>query len=237
MRDLPLALEAPPADRLIARLLDQIGERSLEVGKVEVPFKHLAPPDGQMWTGDASEEVRVPLGRAGATKLQKLSLGRGTSQHVLIAGKTGSGKSTLLHVLIANMGLWFSPDEVEFYLVDFKKGVEFKAYAGAMKLPHVRVVAIESDREFGLSVLHRVDDGAASSGRACSANAGRAGCWRGPASRPDVPPAADAAHHRRVPGVLHRRRQDRPGRLAPARPAGAAGSGRSACTSCSAARR
>ena len=75
---------------------------------------------------------------------------------MLISGKTGSGKSTLLHVLITNLALRYSPDEVEFYLVDFKKGVEFKAYARA-ELPHARVVAIESEREFGLSVLQRLD--------------------------------------------------------------------------------
>jgi hypothetical protein len=46
---------------------------------------------------------------------------------------------------------------VEFYLIDFKKGVEFKCYADA-KLPHAKVIAIESDREFGLSVLQRVDE-------------------------------------------------------------------------------
>ena len=40
---------------------------------------------------------------------------------------------------------------------DSKKGVEFKCYA-EHRLPHARVVAIESDREFGLSVLRRVDD-------------------------------------------------------------------------------
>src|SRR5262249_15726821 len=39
---------------------------------------------------------------------------------------------------------------------DFKKGVEFKTYA-THELPHARVVAIESEREFGLSVLQRLD--------------------------------------------------------------------------------
>ena len=77
----------------------------------------------------AAAGIDVPLGRAGAMKLQHLDLGHGTSQHVLISGKTGSGKSTLLHVLITNLALRYSPDEVELYLVDFKKGVEFKAYA------------------------------------------------------------------------------------------------------------
>ncbi|HZJ13612.1 MAG TPA: FtsK/SpoIIIE domain-containing protein, partial [Chthoniobacteraceae bacterium] len=50
-----------------------------------------------------------------------------------------------------------SPEQVEFYLIDFKKGVEFKCYA-VKRLPHARVVAIESDREFALSVLQRVDE-------------------------------------------------------------------------------
>ena len=59
--------------------------------------------------------------------------------------------------MITNLALWCSPEQVEFYLVDFKKGVEFKCYA-THRLPHARVVAIESDREFGLSVLQRVDE-------------------------------------------------------------------------------
>src|SRR4029077_8273633 len=81
---------------------------------------------------------------------------RGTAQHALVAGKTGSGKSTLLHALITNLALNYSPEEAELYLVDFKKGVEFQGYA-AHRLPHARVVAIESEREFGLSVLQRLD--------------------------------------------------------------------------------
>ena len=112
--------------------------------------------ENEWWTADSRAGIDVPLGRAGAMKLQSLSLGHGTSQHVLISGKTGSGKSTLLHVLITNLALRYSPDELELYLVDFKKGVEFKAYARS-QLPHARVVAIESEREFGMSVLQRLD--------------------------------------------------------------------------------
>jgi hypothetical protein len=85
-----------------------------------------------------------------------LALGKGTSQHALVAGKTGSGKSTMLHALITNLALHYAPDEVELYLIDFKKGVEFKTYA-THELPHARVVAVESEREFGLSVLQRLD--------------------------------------------------------------------------------
>ncbi|MGC8643702.1 MAG: FtsK/SpoIIIE domain-containing protein, partial [Isosphaeraceae bacterium] len=72
-------------------------------------------------------------------------------------GRTGSGKSTLMHALITNLALSYSPDEIDLYLIDFKKGVEFKVYA-SHELPHASVVAIESEREFGISVLQRLDE-------------------------------------------------------------------------------
>lgn len=148
---------APPRGELETALVHRLGKASVDSNRVEVPFSGIAPADDEWWTSSTGDELRVPIGRSGAKKFQWLALGKGTRQHVLVAGKTGSGKSTLFHVMITNLALHCSPDEVEFYLVDFKKGVEFKCY-GANRLPHARVVAIESDREFGLSVLHRVDD-------------------------------------------------------------------------------
>jgi S-DNA-T family DNA segregation ATPase FtsK/SpoIIIE len=152
-----LSLEAPPNAELLTQLLQHIGKASTDSYRVEMPFEEVAPDDNELWSLDTTNELRVPVGRTGATKLQYLALGQGTRQHGLVAGKTGSGKSTLFHVIITNLALWCSPEQVEFYLVDFKKGVEFKTYA-THKLPHARVIAIESDREFGLSVLQRVDD-------------------------------------------------------------------------------
>lgn len=152
----PLELEAPPALDEMTRLVRQVGERSKDANRVEVPFDYVAPKAAEVWHGDARGGIAVAIGRAGATKRQLLQLGRGTAQHGIVAGKTGSGKSTLLHALITNLALSYSPDEVELYLIDFKKGVEFKAYA-QHRLPHARAVAIESEREFGLSVLQRLD--------------------------------------------------------------------------------
>jgi ABC-type multidrug transport system fused ATPase/permease subunit len=144
----------PPAE-LATQLLHRIGNAGKNSNRVEVPFEQIAP--AELWTEETGDELRVPIGRSGATKLQHLAIGRDTRQHALIAGKTGSGKSTLFHIIITNLALRCSPEEVEFYLVDFKKGVEFKCY-GKHRLPHAKVVAIESDRAFGLSVLQRVDD-------------------------------------------------------------------------------
>ncbi|MCH8828764.1 MAG: cell division protein FtsK, partial [Planctomycetes bacterium] len=156
LKDLPLALESPPSAELFTRIVHSAGRQSQHARKVEVPFSRVAPKEGKLWTQESSSGISIPLGRAGATKLQFLRLGDGTSQHVLIAGKTGSGKSSFLHALITNLALHYSPDQIEFFLIDFKKGVEFKTYA-THELPHARVIGIESDREFGVSVIERLD--------------------------------------------------------------------------------
>lgn len=157
VKGLSLTLTKPPSPDLFARWIHQVGAANRDSNRIEVPFSFIAPAAEECWTSTTADELRVPIGRSGATKLQYLSLGRGTCQHALIAGKTGSGKSTLFHIIVSNLALWSSPDEVEFYLIDFKKGVEFKCYADR-GLPHARVIAIESDREFGLSVLQRLDE-------------------------------------------------------------------------------
>jgi len=154
---LDLRLDEPPDAALALDLVHRIGKASVDSSRVQVPFSQIAPPPGELWTWDTTNEIRVAVGRTGATKHQMMAIGKGTRQHALVAGKTGSGKSTLFHVMITNLALWHSPDEIEFYLIDFKKGVEFKCYA-THRLPHARVVAIESDREFALSVLQRVDE-------------------------------------------------------------------------------
>ena len=152
----PIEMDTPPPPGEFTSIVRQVGDASRDSRRVEVSFDRVTPAAKDIWSHDSRYELVIPLGRAGATKLQQLRLGRGTSQHMLVAGKTGSGKSTFLHILITNLALHYSPDDVNFYLIDFKKGVEFKDYA-TFNLPHARVIAIESDREFGVSALQRLD--------------------------------------------------------------------------------
>jgi hypothetical protein len=144
-----------PDERQMLEILNKVGEEAKANKRVQVAFSFVAPAPEAVWHSNSASGFDVPIGRAGATRRQHMRLGQGTSQHALIAGKTGSGKSTLLHALITNLALCYPPDQAEVYLIDFKKGVEFKTYA-THKLPHARVIAIESEREFGLSVLERL---------------------------------------------------------------------------------
>ncbi|MBX3389114.1 MAG: AAA family ATPase [Phycisphaeraceae bacterium] len=148
--------EQAPPDDVFNVLIKHLGSLAKDSGRVQVPFDTVAPKPAELWTRSSAKELDAPIGRAGATKIQSLVLGKGTAQHGLIAGRTGSGKSTLLHAIITSLAMWYSPEEIELYLVDFKKGVEFKTYA-TNQLPHARVIAVESEREFGISVLRRLD--------------------------------------------------------------------------------
>ena len=157
LSDFKVELQDEISDDQATQVIQAVGAAAIDASRVEVPFAAVQPKANQLWSQSCSEELVIPLGRSGAKNLQELRLGRGTNQHALIAGRTGSGKSTLLHVLVTNAALWYPPEELSLYLVDFKKGVEFKTYA-SRDLPHAKAVAVESDREFGLSVLERIDE-------------------------------------------------------------------------------
>lgn len=143
------------AAELRGELADQIGTAATMSARVEIPLESILPAsNGQGRTDDG---IEITIGSQGGQRSLALELGEGVRQHVLIAGKTGSGKSTLLHSIITSGAYHYSPDQLQFYLLDFKKGVEFKAYADS-DLPHARVIGIESEREFGRSVLQRLDE-------------------------------------------------------------------------------
>ncbi len=109
------------------------------------------------WKEQSARGLFAPIGQKGARDAAILGFDSSDHSGALLVGRPGSGKSTLLHTYIGGLTTLYGPDELELYLIDFKEGVEFKAYASEA-LPHARVVAIESDREFGVSVLQSLKD-------------------------------------------------------------------------------
>ena len=99
----------------------------------------------------------IPFGLEGGKRSVQIHLGgESTLHHALISGTIGSGKSKLLHAIIMSILLKYSPEDVHIYLLDFKRGVEFKVYADS-GLPNFKVIALDTEAEFGLAVLKQLD--------------------------------------------------------------------------------
>lgn len=169
-----VALDQPPGNEQFNQIIQVITEEAKKVSVETLPFSKLYPQ--QAWSEDSRKEIRAPIGLMGAMDKLEFWLGENEDKqlvsHGLLAGKTGSGKSYTLHAIIISLALRYSPDQLELYLLDFKEGVEFQMYVDPDKgessndseelnedkaLPHAKVVSIESDREFGLSVLEYVN--------------------------------------------------------------------------------
>jgi DNA segregation ATPase FtsK/SpoIIIE, S-DNA-T family len=143
-----------PDYEIIEAIQDEINNALKEVKKVEVDITSKLT-QLNLWKSNGSLGIEVPIGKLNSTDLQNftLSLEDGNSDnphHCLIGGATGSGKTVLLHNIICNTAWLYSPEEVQFILLDYKEGTEFKVYEN---LPHVKVLSIRSEREYGVSVF------------------------------------------------------------------------------------
>ena len=93
---------------------------------------------------DLYNNLSFPMG-----KLQDGSCGYyrlDKAPHMLVAGSTGSGKSVFLHNVICGI-LSHNPNEVEFFIIDPKRGAEFGRYE---KLQNVHLF---KDAEAGIKIL------------------------------------------------------------------------------------
>lgn len=111
----------------------------------------------EAYTRDTTNGIFIPIGSAAKNgDVVELRFGdpaKNASPHALLGGATGSGKSNLLHVIINSACCNYSPDELNLYLMDFKDGVEFYAYASPYIMPHAKLIATQADPEYGYTVL------------------------------------------------------------------------------------
>ena len=109
--------------------------------------------------GDSTNRLSIPFAIDETGKVKALEFGdpvaSGLSHYALVTGSTGSGKSTFLHTIIMSAIAKYSPDEINIYLMDFKKGTEFKIYA-EKQVPQIKLLAMDAMQEFGQSILAEI---------------------------------------------------------------------------------
>lgn len=148
--------EAPVTFEKTFGLFGSVASRGINPELPEAAITTNVSDPKTWWKGDSTRGLFAPIGQKGARDAAILGLDSGDCSGALLVGRQGSGKSTLLHTYISGLTTLYGPEELDLYLIDFKEGVEFKAYAEE-GLPHAKVIAIESDREFGLSVLESLE--------------------------------------------------------------------------------
>jgi len=158
-----LLLDASPVfyeNSVFKEAIKKVAENSLLNKKVEYTFSDMLIREGinkeSWWSSETSKCIEAPMGPSGAKRILNLRLGLEMGHSVLCVGRPGSGKSNLMSVIITSLSLKYSPEELQLYLIDLKSGVTFKKYEENL-LPHGRVIAVDSDREFALVVLEGLE--------------------------------------------------------------------------------
>lgn len=146
-----------PDDYTLSILLDDLKTIAEKQNSQGMSFDEIMEL-GSLFNSNSRNGLVIPVGcGASGNSVIELNIGDSTP-HYLIGGTTGSGKSNFLHNLIMSACCRYSPHEMRVYLLDFKEGVEFSQYANP-NLKHAKLVAIEADTEYGITVLrHLVEE-------------------------------------------------------------------------------
>jgi S-DNA-T family DNA segregation ATPase FtsK/SpoIIIE len=130
---------------------DTVGIELANTRKVKVTLRELL--ESSDWE-EAKARAKIPLalgkdvyGKAIVTDLAQMP-------HLLVAGTTGSGKSVCINGLIASMLSRFTPEELQFIMID-PKVVELQIYAN---LPHLRYPLITDPKKVLLVLRGLIDE-------------------------------------------------------------------------------
>ena len=153
--ELPIALDPGPLPAAVTATCRDIADAVL-AGPAPIALDSLLPAID--WQETSATALTAPLGDSPQGTEVRVTLSD-YPPHALIAGPSGTGKTNLIYAWMGALSARYSPDELAFYLLDFKEGVSFARFAPGRRdpswLPHVRLVGVNvnTDREFGLALL------------------------------------------------------------------------------------
>lgn len=148
----------------MSAILEQVAASAADVQGPSIGLDELLAGDlEEPWRASSAVSLDAVIGRSDEESLI-VSFRTENPPHpnLLIGGAVGTGKSNLLLDIIYSLAVRYSPREVELYLLDFKRGLEFNRFAadgtGQNWLPHMRALSLESSQDFGVAVLQHMDD-------------------------------------------------------------------------------
>lgn len=154
--------EAVPAQTLTS-LMEVLTSKASKIQGPTYPLFDLIKPEiANPWKQTSTDGLSAIVGKAGRQDLKvSFRSENPPTPNMLVGGAVGQGKSNLLLDIIFSLTAQYSPEELELLLLDFKRGLEFKRFdkdqQGKNWMPHVRVLSLESNQEFGIAVLKYVE--------------------------------------------------------------------------------
>ena len=150
--------DSPPERDQIQRITGVLARRPPEDTAPLLPLSQFVDQIQDPWLDEGETGIEVAYGKSGRANLVlRLRSQDPPMPNAIIGGAVGEGKSNLLLTLLYGLAARYSPQDLEFVLVDLKDGIEFSRFApdasGRNWLPHARVLALEFDREFALKTL------------------------------------------------------------------------------------
>lgn len=111
------------------------------------------------------EGIDIPVAFTEEGKVYTFSTDTNKNPFAVLTGTTGSGKTAFLHTLILCGALKYSPDELQFYIADFKDkqgSADFEQYTykegvDNMYIPHVKYLSTKSSRESAFDMLDLIN--------------------------------------------------------------------------------
>ncbi|WP_027341946.1 FtsK/SpoIIIE domain-containing protein [Hamadaea tsunoensis] len=156
--NVPVYLDPEPPRELVERVCQELGAQYAQQGAVHL-LDLLPDPDHGWWAESSAGGLSVTVGISGDTPISLHFAD--LTPHWLVGGRSGAGKTAFLIDVLYGLATRYDPEELAFYLLDFKEGVSFSEFIPTPRdgswLPHARAVGVESDRTYGLAVLRDLD--------------------------------------------------------------------------------
>lgn len=116
---------------------------------------------------ELGSEICIPVGLSAgkpyvfATKVAGGKMGGGVN--TLVLGATGRGKSAFIRLLVLSGAAYYSPEELQFYILDFKSETataDFQCFRQSedknLYVPHVKFLSLKSGPRHGIEVLKMI---------------------------------------------------------------------------------
>ena len=133
-----------------------------KVDKIKPPIVSLDADIEQLiqtkeyWKGNTRLGIKIPVGKKPINETLFFELGGNTVDYfAMVGGRPGYGKTVLLHNIIRNGAIIYSPEELQFWLIDCKDGVGFQVYKN---LPHAKFISLNNNLDLILNALQLLQE-------------------------------------------------------------------------------